>query len=115
MRLIYKRLIGVSLLLLLGLITTSPPDVLAQAAGEVTKIENFLRQIIQVLASLAGLIATGFFVVGGFNYIISNGDPRAMQRAKRTLVFAGFGLIITIGAFVMSGLISEIARQAFGV
>ena len=37
-----------------------------------------------------------------------------MQKARRTLVFAGLGLVITLGAFVLSGIITDIANSAFG-
>ena len=113
MRLIDKRLLFLGLLVM-GLAGLSPPDVLAQTSSQVTQIESFMRQIIQVIASFAGLIATGFFVLGGISYITSAGDPRAMQRARRTLVFAGLGLIITLGAYALSGIITEIANRAFG-
>ncbi|MBL8031218.1 MAG: hypothetical protein JNK33_02760, partial [Candidatus Doudnabacteria bacterium] len=39
------------------------------ADGNVGQVENFIRSIIKVVAGLAGLIATGFFVVGGLGYI----------------------------------------------
>ena len=76
---IHKKLL-LSSLVLLGIAGLSPPNALAQAAGDVTQIESFIRQTVQVIASLAGLIATGFFVVGGFNYIVSAGDPGPCKR-----------------------------------
>ena len=87
---------------------------LAQSAGGVGQVENFIRNVIQVLAGLAGLIATGFFVVGGFGYITSSGNPENLDKSKRTLLYSGMGLAITIGAFVLSNIISEIAGKAFG-
>lgn len=86
----------------------------AQSAGGVGQVENFIRNVIQVLAGLAGLIATGFFVVGGFGYITSSGNPENLDKSKRTLLYSGMGLAITIGAFVLSNIISEIASKAFG-
>lgn len=92
------------------------PGVLAQGAGggDVSNIENFIKNIIQIVAGLAGLIATGFFVVAGFGYITSSGDPEKMDRSKRTIIWSGIGLAITIGAFVLSNIISEAASKAFG-
>lgn len=82
--------------------------------GGVTQVESFIKNIIQVIAGLAGLIATGFFVVGGFGYITSSGNPEHLDRSKRTLLFSAIGLAITIGAFVLSNIITEIATKAFG-
>ncbi|MCY3804514.1 MAG: pilin [Candidatus Saccharibacteria bacterium] len=104
-----------TLLFILGLTISFPSQAYAQTpSGDLTQVNNFIKSLIQAIASLAGLIATGFFVLGGFSYITSSGNPVALEKAKRTLVYASFGLIITIGAFTLSGLISNLANQAFG-
>ena len=110
------QLLGLSCLIFLGLALVLSPPALAQAAGGqgVEQINTFITNIIKIIASLAGLIATGFFIVGGLSYITSSGNPAALQRAKRTIVFAALGLIITIAAFALTGVISTIATQAFG-
>ena len=97
----------------LGLPLVLAPTVLA-ATGSVGQVESFIRNLIQVVAGLAGLVATGFFVVGGFGYITSSGNPEHLEKSKRTLLYSSIGLAITIGAFVLSNIISEIASKAFG-
>ena len=84
------------------------------AGGDISNVENFIKNIIQVVAGLAGLIATGFFVIGGFGYITSSGNPEHLDRSKKTLLYSAIGLAITIGAFVLSNIISDIASKAFG-
>jgi len=96
-----------------GLPFVVPATAFAQTAG-VGQVEGFIRNIIQVIAGLAGLIATGFFVVGGFGYITSSGNPEHLERSKRTLLYAAIGLAITIGAFVLSNIVTELATKAFG-
>ncbi len=85
----------------------------ATAAG-VGQVENFIRSVIQVVAGLSGLIATGFFVVGGFGYITSSGNPEVLQKSKRTIFYSGMGLAITIGAFILSNIVTSLATNAFG-
>ena len=82
--------------------------------GDIAQVQTFIRSIIQVVAGLAGLVATGFFVVGGFAYITSSGNPEHLDRAKRTLFFSGTGLAIVIAAFVLSNIVTTLATQAFG-
>lgn len=84
------------------------------ATGDVAQVESFIRNVIKVIAGLAGLIATGFFVVGGFTYITSSGNPEKLDQAKRTLFYSAIGLAIVIGAFVLADIISKIAADAFG-
>ncbi len=84
------------------------------ATADVSQVENFIRDIIKVVAGLAGLIATGFFVIGGFGYITSSGNPEHLDRAKRTLLWSAIGLAIVIAAFVISNIIVAIATNSFG-
>lgn len=87
--------------------------VLAQSA-DVARIENFIQSIIQILVTLAGITATGFFVWGGFRYITSSGSPEQLEGAKRTILFSAVGLAIALGAFVFSNIVSDLATTAFG-
>jgi hypothetical protein len=96
-----------------GITTLFAPPAFA-ATADISQVENFIRSIIQVIASLAGLIATGFFVLGGFGYITSTGNPEHMDKAKRTLLWSGIGLAIVIASFVLSNIIVELATNAFG-
>lgn len=84
------------------------------ADTNVTHVEDFIRSVIQVVASLAGLVATGFFVVGGFGYITSSGNPERLEKSKHTLVYAAVGLAIVIAAFVISNIVTTLATNAFG-
>jgi hypothetical protein len=53
----------ISLFLAVGLVAFMPDIANAQSAGDIGQIQNFIRNVIQALAGLAGLIATGFFVL----------------------------------------------------
>jgi hypothetical protein len=85
----------------------------ADTAG-VSSVDSFIKSVIQVLAGLAGLIATGFIVWGGFGYITSSGNPEHMDRSKKTILFSALGLSITFGAFVLSNIVTDLATKAFG-
>lgn len=82
--------------------------------GNITQVGDFIRSVIKLIAGLAGLVATGFFVVGGFGYITSSGNPEYLVRSKRTLVYSSVGLVIVIGAFVISNIVTGLATTAFG-
>lgn len=84
------------------------------ATGDITQVENFIRNIIKVIASLAGLVATGFFVAGGFTYITSSGNPELLDKGKRTLTWSAIGLAIVFAAFVLANIVTTIATQSFG-
>lgn len=94
------------------------PLVLAHPAfaadPNVTQVQDFIRNVIKVVAGLAGLVATVFFVAGGFTYITSSGNPEQLDKAKRTLTWSAVGLAIVIAAFVLANIVTTIASQAFG-
>ena len=100
------------------LIAIGAPFVLANVAlaapAGVSNVENFIRSVIQVVAGLAGLVATDFFVAGGFTYITSSGNPEQLDKAKRTITWSAIGLAIVIAAFVLANIVTTLARQAFG-
>ena len=111
MRRLNKKLISILIGFCLPLLINFP--VFADAAG-VSQVEGFLKSLITAVAGLAGLVATGFFVVGGLRYITSSGNPQHLERAKRTILYSASGLAITIAAFVLSNIVSTMATSAFG-
>ena len=109
-----KALVFVALFAAIGLPLLLPQIALAQTAGDIGQVESFIRNVIRAVAGLAGLIATGFFVVGGFGYITSSGNPENLEKSKSTLKYSAIGLAITVGAFVLSNIVTQLATDAFG-
>lgn len=91
-----------------------PSVAFAQTAGGVSQIQTFIQSVIQVLITLAGLVSVGFFVWGGFGYITSSGNPEALDRSKKTILYSAIGLAIVLGAFVLSNIVTQLATTAFG-
>jgi len=106
-----KKLIVLSSVALTALMFASP--VYAQSA-DVTKIQTFIKSIIQILVTLAGLVSAGFFVWGGFGYITSSGNPEMLDRSKKTILYSAIGLAVVLGAFVLTNVVSDLATGAFG-
>ena len=106
-----KKLIVTQTAFITFLLIASP--VYAQSA-DVSKIQTFIQSIIQVLVTLSGLVAAGFFVWGGVGYITSSGNPEALDKSKKTILYSAIGLTIVLGAFVLSNVVSQLAGSAFG-
>ena len=66
------------------------------------QIVNGLRDILQYVIGLAGLVAVGFILYGGFKYMSSRDDPRAVAGARTTLINATVGLILSVMAFPLT-------------
>lgn len=106
-----KKYISLQILVFAFLLVATP--VFAQS-GDVGKIQTFIQSIIQVLVTLSGLVAAGFFVWGGVGYITSSGNPESLEKSKKTIFYSAIGLVIVLGAFVLSNVVSQLATTAFG-
>jgi hypothetical protein len=60
---------------------------------------GIFQTIANTLIFLVGAIAVLFLIVGGLRYVISNGDPKAVEAAKNTILYAIVGIIVAILSF----------------
>lgn len=80
----------------------SPND----AGGLSTFIWTIVLNVIEAMLQLVGYIAVGFIIRGGFKYITSNGDAGEMAKAKKIIMDAVIGLIISIMSVAIVNLIA---------
>ena len=106
-----KKLIVLQSIFLTSLVVASP--VFDQSAG-VGQIQSFIQEVIQIMVTLSGFIAAGFIVWGGVGYITSSGNPEALEKSKKTILYSAIGLTLVLGAFVISNMVSQVATTAFG-
>lgn len=64
-------------------------------------LPNAVIAIINVIISISGILAVLFIIVGGVQYMTSQGDVAKIQKAKHTILYAVIGLIIVILAFAI--------------
>jgi glucan phosphoethanolaminetransferase (alkaline phosphatase superfamily) len=97
---------------LLFFISGAPSFVLAQ--GYFSKIGLTLNEpfdgldlmdviatIIQIAFALAGLVATFYLIMGGYNYITSGGDPEAAEGAKVMITNAIIGMVVILVSYLI--------------
>ncbi|HUV42991.1 MAG TPA: pilin [Patescibacteria group bacterium] len=83
-------------------------------ADDVSKVQNFMTNIIEILVTLAGILAALFFVWGGVGYITSTGNPENLEKSKKTIFYSAIGLAVTLGAYVLVNIVTQTAQSAFG-
>jgi len=64
-------------------------------------IQYVVAQVFNVAFGLAGLIAIIYLIIGGYQYIISSGNPDAAEAAKGTIVNSIIGLVIVLTAYLL--------------
>src|SRR5258706_1801322 len=56
---------------------------------------------------LAGAVSVILIIFGGIKFITSGGDPKGVEAARKTVMFAVIGLIVIFASFAIVKLIAE--------
>ena len=78
------------------------------------RVWTILFNIASMLTGILGYLAIGFVIYGGFQYMLSRGNPAGTASAIKTITNALIGLAICCSASIISGAISDIVVQAKG-
>lgn len=76
---------------------------------DVATIQGFeclFYNILQVIVMVAGLAFLFMFISGGFQYLMSEGDPKKAAGAQSTLTMAIVGVVGVIASFLILRLIA---------
>ncbi len=60
-----------------------------------------LLAVVEILLRIAALVAVGFVIYGGFQYILSQGEPDRARAARGTIINALIGVVIALIATVV--------------
>ena len=91
-------------LILAGCQTQLPRDRPAQIRDILIPIRN----IIGLLAPLALIAFFVMLIVGGFQLLMSGGDPKAAAGARQTLTYAVLGIILVVVVWLLLLLIQRL-------
>ncbi len=79
--------------------------------GKTSPILLIALAILEDLIRVSALVAVGFVIYGGFQYLTSQGSPDDTKRAQQTIINALIGLVIALMAV---GIVSFIGTQLGG-
>lgn len=65
------------------------------------QLENFLRDIVNILLFVIGTISVIMIIVGGLRYVLSGGDANSITAGKNTVLYAIIGLVVSIMAYAI--------------
>ena len=66
-----------------------------------TKLEDVLKNIVNVIIGIIGFVAVVMMVYGGFLYTTSAGDANKVTKAKNTIMYGLIGLVVALLAFAI--------------
>ena len=75
-------------------------------------IWHIALNIVDDILRIAGYVAFGFVVFGGFLYMTSTGQPEKATRARKTITYGLIGVVVAMSAVL---LVNVIASTALGI
>lgn len=111
--LIFISLIAVSFLIIpnvaFGTDSPSLPNPISGGDQKIDVITIMLR-VMQFALAIVDIFALFMFILGGFEFLISAGNPERVKKAKDTLVWATIGiLVITLSYSVLKFVFEKVA------
>jgi hypothetical protein len=94
-----------------GLDCTSSDSIDIETGSEVASIVfTIALNIIDIILRIIGIVAVGFVIWGGFQYIISRGEPERAKSGLVTIRNALVGMVIAmVAAMVVSFIVSRLS------
>jgi FtsH-binding integral membrane protein len=78
--------------------------------GDVATIQCLVplfENVVRALISIAAIGLFAMFVVGGFNLLMSGGNPKQMEQGKNTLTYAVIGVVVMVLAYLIIQIIAR--------
>lgn len=83
-----------------------PPSQFTSGIAGASNLTDLLKLIIQILLTLAGVIAVVVLIIGGFWYITSAGNEEQSEKGRKAIVNAIIGLIVVILSYALVNILS---------
>lgn len=74
----------------------------------ISNLSCVFGNVIKYALGFAGIVLFILLIMGGFKYITSGGDPKAVEGARKTLTSAITGLVIILVSYLILVLITNI-------
>lgn len=81
---------------------------LAQTGANVNKVGDGndtlvddIKNILNVIIGVLGLVCVVVMIIGGVNYMISSGDAGKVKKAKDTILYGLIGLVVCVLAYAL--------------
>lgn len=90
---------------------TGKPDGIVNSAdsgkGDFKDIGLIMLAVVEMLLTLAGILAVVYVTIGGFKYVTAQGNPEGITKAKNTIVNALIGIVLAIFSAQIIGFIAR--------
>lgn len=75
--------------------------------AQLSDLTTVFDNAVSALLALGGIVLFLMLIAGGFRYLTSGGDPKAVEGAQKTLTYAIGGIVMLAGSFIILKMISN--------
>ena len=68
-------------------------------------LKNSVKKALSAIFGILGIIAAVVIIIAGVQYMISAGDPGKVATAKKAILYAIIGLIVSLSAYAITNFI----------
>ena len=80
---------------------------MAAEPATIQDLEKVFANVVTSLLALGGITLFLMLLSGGFKYLTSGGDPKAVEGAQKTLTYAIGGLVMLAGSYIILKIIEN--------
>lgn len=92
----------------------SLPNPLGEEGGKPVNLLTVMLRIMQIALAAVDIFALFMFILGGFEFLISAGNPTMIKKAKDTLIWATLGILVITLSYTILKFIFEEVSKGFG-
>lgn len=81
---------------------------MTSGVATISDLQVVFKNVVGDLLGLAGIVLFIVLLMGGFKYMTSGGDPKAVDSAQKTITYAIGGLLVILLSFLILVLIQTI-------
>ena len=60
-----------------------------------------IKQVINLILSIAGAVALLIITMAGFRFVSSRGEPQQVSQARNAIIYSSIGLVVLVSAFAI--------------
>lgn len=76
-----------------------------EPGGGEDEMMGIVKNVLNAIFGIMGVISAVVIIIGGVLYIISAGDPGKVATAKKAILYAVIGLVVSLSAFAITNFI----------
>lgn len=89
------------------------PNPLGEKDGEPISLLDVMLRVMQIALAAVDIFALFMFILGGFELLISAGNPNMIKKAKDTLIWATIGILVITLSYSILKFVFEEVRKGF--